>query len=241
MGTLRRWHRRLGIAAAALLVLLALSGMLLNHADALGLAGQRLHAAWLLRLYGMPPAAPRSAWAVEGHWISDWDGQLALDAEPLALQAPEGLAGVLAVGEGWLLVEPRRATLLTRQGHPVDTLDAPEGPALRAAAQDANGAVWLETTAGAWLQADAAFTALQPARAAPPGPRRAAPGTLPPALAQRLAEHGVGAGVSAERVLLDLHGGRFLGAAGPWIMDAAALGLLVLAGSGLWITAARKR
>ena len=241
MNTLRRWHRRLGLAAAAMLALLALSGMLLNHADALGLPGLRLHTPWLARLYGAAPAAPRSAWAVQGRWISDWDGQLALDAAPLALQVPGGLAGVLALEGGWLLATPHQATLVTPQGQPVDTLGYPPGQTVRAAARDAKGNVWLETTSGAWLHGDAALTVLHPAPAAPPALARAMPGTLPPALAHLLAQRGTGPGVSAERVLLDLHGGRFLGPAGPWLMDAAGLALLVLACSGVWMSARHRR
>jgi uncharacterized iron-regulated membrane protein len=44
-----------------------------------------------------------------------------------------------------------------------------------------------------------------------------------------------------ERLLLDLHSGRFFGSAGPWIMDAAAVLLVLLALSGTWIWLRRKR
>lgn len=240
MATLRCWHRRLGLTAAILLALLGASGMLLNHADALGLARQHLHTPWLLHLYGTPAAAPRSAWRVQKHWLSDWDGQLALDDVPLALQAPQGLVGVLSLNGNWLLAEPQRATLLTPQGDSVDTLTYPAGQRANAAALAADGTVWLRTDSGTWLRADSGLTAFEPGTP-PTGLTAAASSALPAALAQRLSGQGMGPGISLERLLLDLHGGRFLGAAGPWVMDAAALCLLALAGSGLWMSISRKR
>ncbi len=40
--------------------------------------------------------------------------------------------------------------------------------------------------------------------------------------------------VTWDRVLLDLHTGRFFGSAGPYVMDAAAILLLVVASSGVY-------
>ena len=44
-----------------------------------------------------------------------------------------------------------------------------------------------------------------------------------------------GKGLTMERVVLDLHSGRFFGAYGIYFMDAAALALLWLSFSGLWV------
>lgn len=44
-----------------------------------------------------------------------------------------------------------------------------------------------------------------------------------------------------ERVILDLHSGRIFGPWGPWLMDAAAILLLFLAGSGVSIWWKRQR
>jgi uncharacterized iron-regulated membrane protein len=49
-----------------------------------------------------------------------------------------------------------------------------------------------------------------------------------------------GTGLSLERVLLDLHSGRILGEAGVWLVDAAALLFLLLAGSGVWLWGRRR-
>ena len=42
-------------------------------------------------------------------------------------------------------------------------------------------------------------------------------------------------GLSLERLLLDVHSGRIFGRYGPWVVDAAAIALLMLGLSGVWI------
>jgi uncharacterized iron-regulated membrane protein len=49
-----------------------------------------------------------------------------------------------------------------------------------------------------------------------------------------------GIGLSAERVMLDLHSGRILGRAGVYLVDAAAIVFLLLAVSGTWLWARRQ-
>ncbi len=50
-----------------------------------------------------------------------------------------------------------------------------------------------------------------------------------------------GPGLTAERLLLDLHSGRVLGRAGPWLMDAIAVFLILLSLSGLVLSRVRNR
>lgn len=42
-------------------------------------------------------------------------------------------------------------------------------------------------------------------------------------------------GLTADRVLLDLHTGKFFGQWGPYVMDAAALAFLFLTGTGFYL------
>jgi hypothetical protein len=44
-----------------------------------------------------------------------------------------------------------------------------------------------------------------------------------------------------ERVLLDLHSGRFFGSLGPWFIDASAILLILLSLSGTWMWFKRRR
>jgi len=55
---LRRWHGRIGVLAAAFFLFLAVTGIALNHAAALGLNAYRMHATWLARWSGIAAESP---------------------------------------------------------------------------------------------------------------------------------------------------------------------------------------
>lgn len=58
---------------------------------------------------------------------------------------------------------------------------------------------------------------------------------LPAGLRDRILAAGAGLELSGGRILADLHSGRFFGSFGPWVMDLAAAGFMVLALTGLWL------
>ncbi|CAN0486468.1 unnamed protein product, partial [Phaeothamnion confervicola] len=139
--------------------------------------------------------------------------------------------GAVALGNG--LVAAAFAdgiVLLAADGNVVERLgaaslpDAPQRIGLTDSARLALG------TAQGTFVADADLIAWQPARATPAW---SAPQAAPPALRDALALAQRGAGLSAERVLLDLHSGRLFGAWGPWVMDAAAIVFVILALTGI--------
>lgn len=231
-----RWHRRVGLAAAALLVLLALTGVALNHSHALRLAQRPIGAAWLQHWWGVPPPRLVATWPLDGHWLSQWDGQLFIDdrrVQDLALDALVGVAGSPGL---WWVVDRRQVLLLLPDGRLVETLGLPGQASARAAGQAPAGA-WVATDDGRYWQVDAEgrFSAL----GGPASPSAANP-VLPATLQARIATQPRPDGLHLERVLLDLHSGRWLGTWGPWVMDAAALGLLWLTLSGVWRTSQRR-
>jgi len=49
------WHRRIGLFALVLVVILAITGLMLNHTEKLGLAESYISREWLLNWYGIEP------------------------------------------------------------------------------------------------------------------------------------------------------------------------------------------
>src|SRR5947199_9342795 len=76
---LRRWHARIGFAAMLFFLILAVSGLALNHGQGLGLDGRFVHAEWLARWYGIKSDPPRQVFrsghhvliAANGRWLLD--------------------------------------------------------------------------------------------------------------------------------------------------------------------------
>jgi len=230
---LMRWHRRVGLTAAVLVVLAAVTGVLIQHADALGLARKPVRAAWLLRLYGAAPVRCERAFAVASHWWSQCGTRLFLDGAMLDAPPIESLLGVQPVAGGWLLVDRSQALMLSQTGALVDRLPYPRAlDAVRSGR--AADKVLIETKDGARWLADAQMTAWAPVTPGSASPVWQQTAELPARWREVNEAKAPDGAPTLERVLLDVHAGRWLGSIGPWLMDAAAVALIVLAGTGVW-------
>ncbi len=230
-----RWHRRLGVVAALIVLLVSVTGLLLNHTAELKFGSLSVRQGWLLSHYGMSPPEAVS-YQVGNLWISgDERNSLYWDGEPLASCQGE-LKGALAVASqqglhkivacaGELLVFTESGELVERIGssyglpQPVDSIGScGEAICLRSGDQillaDLQRLHWrpVDGRQVEWVQS------------------RQSPAPL-----QQKLLRAQGSALSWERVLLDLHSGRILGQVGVWIVDLAALLLLFLALSGFWL------
>ncbi len=238
-GRLLRWHRRIGAALALWLLFLCVSGILLNHGNALGLDRRHLDWSWLLSLYGMQSEVPLSGWRVQGHYLSQAGGRVWLD--DTALPAfPGRLVGAVSLEGEVVLATGRALTWLGPEGGVIDQQDSLDGLpsrllALGLAGADTlavrgEGGVWLlDPLSGEWRRASGEAI------------RWSSPQPLPGGLRERLARAQRGDGPSIERLLLDLHSGRIFARTGTILADLAAILLGALALSGLWMWWPRRR
>jgi hypothetical protein len=225
------WHRRLGIATAAIVLLLAITGLLLNHSHRLGLDTAQIEANWLLRWYGFPPTPSLTSYRVGERWVS-WSGsRLFLDGSPI-MEGDKSPVGASALTNGSFAVGfPDALVLLSGSGELVERIGSASlpGTVVRVGAAQGPGVV-IETTQGIF-SSDENLLAWQPGSSKPVW-SRSEPAPTETRVAVSKAERGPG--LSAERVLQDLHSGRLFGSWGPWFMDAAALAFIVLAATGLY-------
>ena len=230
---LRRTHRFAGLLGLLLFVLLAVTGLALNHADTLGLAQARVDAPLLLRWYGRQADAIGPGYAVSDQWLSRVGERLYLDAQPLDAEA-DRLLGAVASGDLSVAAADTGLWLFTADGELVE--HQVDGPALglRRIGVDANGRVVVAASGGtqradrdllSWsdYQGTVNWSHARP---------------LPGPLTQVLHQAHDGEGPTWERLLLDLHSGRLFGVPGwlpGWLLaDLAGVLMLLLSGSGLW-------
>lgn len=232
--TLRLWHRRIGLTAAAFVLVLSVTGLLLNHSGALNLDKIKVENSWILDWYGIAGVDQTArAFDVGNATISSAGGWLFFEESPLVGGA-SSLVGGAAPGELIVLAMPRELILLTPDGELVERflpvvfsadiaaigsseerLFVRAGEALFSA--DADAAVWT--------------AAEQPARPISWSSSVAVPAELIPAMNRHLR----GEGLPLYRIVLDLHSGNFFGELGVLIMNASAILLLVLSLTGIWI------
>lgn len=240
VGALWRWHRRIGLVAALFVLLLAITGIALNHSGGLGLDSNYVSSPWLLRAYGEAPATP-SAFPVDDNWISRAaSGSLYMDAREMGTCRGD-LIGALAQGELLVVACAEELILLLRDGQLVEALSSSNGlPVPLTGLGMINEALAIQY-GEAWWMADVDAVSFE--QRAPSGSiiTQMAPGALPATIADALPN--APKWLTWERLLQDLHSGRVFGYAGVLIMDAAAVLLMCLASSGfaMWWLHRRRR
>jgi len=239
------WHRWLGVFAALPLLVVAATGLLLNHTEDLGLDERRVESPWLLDWYGISP--PRRAFAyplAADRWLAWMDGRLFLDDRPLD-DVSEPPVGAVQTPGLVVVAFPEALYLYTLAGEAVEIMRPAHGLPVPIAALgvDEAGRVILRREDGVLWSADDELLAWQPLEDARAPVRWSRPGALAGDLEERLLRAWRGEGLKLERVVLDLHSGRVFGPLGVWLMDASAILVLVLAPTGLvlWWRALRRR
>lgn len=233
------WHRYLGLTAAAFVIVIAVTGLLLNHTAELALDQRKVSSDTLLNLYGIPQHLPATSYAAGTHWLIQINDQLYLDRKPITGQ-PGKLHGAIAI-QGMLAAAVGDALLLlTPDGQLIERQSAGRGLPCAPAAlgRSANEHAVLRCQDGAhyhsadlldWQTGAVTDTAWSQ-------PATPAAGLM--AQTQRQARHST---LDLERTLLDLHSGRLFGSFGVIVYDLAAILMLLLAITGVWHWARRKR
>lgn len=233
-----RWHRRIGMAAAVLVLLLALTGILLSHADKFALYDTTVAHPWVARVYAAEPHAPPRAVETTAGWVVWIDGDLYLDGAPLA-GGFERLIGTAAADRVIAVAAPSELLIFNPLGEIIERLGPASLPGrIEAIGDTADSSVAVKTADASFTTRD--FLAWRPDTSAAirwNGILADAPQTI---VAPALAAHW-GAGVPLHRIIADIHSGRILGSWGPYLMDAAALSLIILAISGFINWRGRRR
>jgi hypothetical protein len=226
---------RIGLAAVVFFVFLAVTGVVLNHAAGLGLDNRYAHAAWLARWYGISAEAPRHAFRSGRHDLIAANGRWLLDGHLSGEKLPQPL-GLVELPEMVVVASSTSLYLYGKDGALIDHLERSALPAVPVQAIGAGERrLVLKTASGSFQSRDA--LSWQPA--ARDGVAWSRPADLSAAERDRYAQL-LEPGISAQRLLLDLHSGRFAGRYGPLAMDLIAVLLAVLSLSGVWLFFKRK-
>lgn len=225
---IRRWHARLGLTAALFFIVLVVTGVALNHSERLGLAHTAVQSDTLNRWYGLPPPrllsaypdasfiATPEAWLYQGRKLAEGGG---------------AVVGVVVLPDMLAVATAQSIVLYTRAGERIDTLRGSALPQLPLTALGRMGdTLVIKTPSGMFSSADGlAWQVLQNAD------NTWSQAGQPSASLIAQLSHQLAPSLPLERILLDLHSGRLLGDYGPYFMDMAAVFLLMLALSGIWI------
>lgn len=226
----RHWHARCGVLVSLFFLTLAVTGIALNHTEALDLARTQVGASWLMRWYGIKAEpAPQGYLFERGYFVGNAQHWV-MDGKPLPV-VPEPTVGAVEAGGVRYLATASALYLYQPDGTLIEKLvdsALPDAPISRVGLEQ--GSVLIESPHGIFASEDGIDWR-------PIGAEHAIwahPQPLPANLAAQ-ASRLFSPSLPLERVLLDVHSGRIFGRYGPLLMDLAALILMVLSLSGVWI------
>ncbi|MFT5691132.1 MAG: hypothetical protein ACI92E_000457 [Oceanicoccus sp.] len=228
-----RWHRRAGLAAALVLALVTVTGLLLNHTSDLGLGKKYVKQTALLAFYGIQNPELMSFKSGDQWLSSNKENQIYLNSEFIA-ECRGGLVGALAHKDYFWLACQQQLMIFNRQGDLLDKITAAYG--LPVPVQQfgiCEGQLCISTEKRVFVVNSEQIT-FSPMIVNNPSWARTS--ELPESIRNELIEKYRGQGLSWERVFLDIHSGRVFGTVGVWVVDIAAVLLFFLSVSGfvLW-------
>ena len=232
-----QWHRYVGISAAFFIIILAVTGIMLNHTSQLKLDTNHIESEWLLNYYGIKAPENINNYSLGKQWLSQWNEKLYLDTQYIG-ETGKKIVGAIHYKNMIVIAQSDSLLLYTPKGELIDIVSGKDGiPAgIEAIGHSDKGELAINAANGVfttnqellfWSKTHTTITVW------------ADTSTLPQPVMKPILEHYRGKGLKIERVILDLHSGRLLGDWGIYFTDFIALLMIFLASSGMWIWVTR--
>lgn len=221
---------------AFFVVLLALSGILINHSHSLGWDKAPVRFPWLIHYYGINLPPIDSGYSIASHWVTRVGETLYWNNAPIA-PCTKPLLGVVGIDAMIAAQCGNGLVLLTDAGQFIETLLGQPEPVenighdgVQLMARGSSGLYRVDLDSGDWISA--------PSNDSVSWSR---PQALPAEIQQALEQNNIAPDLTWERVLLDLHSGRFFGNVGTLFIDLLGALLILSAISGWWVWRTRSR
>ncbi len=229
---LRSWHRSVGALAALFVLILAITGVMLNHTLDLKLEQRHLNWPWLLAHYGVADVTADRVYLLDDNVISQIDEQVFVDAHPV-VKSLKPIIGGIHLEDITVIASDDALILLSPEGEYIETLGSAIGiPSHIQNIGLFHGLPVLQTRNGMW-RSD--FLLEQWEKISLQGVSWSEPTAMPDSVGKALGRYFHGEGITVERFVLDLHNGHILGALGVWLLDFFGALLVILSLSGLWM------
>ena len=232
MDKLHIWHRYIGITVAFFVIILCITGLLLNFNEQLSLDESPIDNSWLLNHYNIGNF-PVTSFQSESQIISQASHFIYIDGH-YVLNLRDNLVGAINIGNFLVLASSNSLLVLNQDNELVDEISKlsglPEKPLGIARTQNGNPVLRGVNT---YWKSGKELSAWQPLQG--PHPKWVAPIETPEQININIQEHARSNEINLERVMLDLHSGRLFGGWGENIMSLSAVLLLFLSVTGIVI------
>lgn len=230
-----KWHRQIGWYVAPILLMLAITGILINHSQDMDWHETPVYSETIGALYGVQPQQVVTGFSVRNLWISQLSAHIYLDSQS-AIECKDQLHGAVEWDETIALLCGERIHLMTFNGELVESLDAMPGVNRLGLTKPPFGALAIASsqcdTPSACYFLDPDSWEWQPLEEEETVSWSTAQ-ALPDTLKNTLNQNQPLPGISRERFMLDLHSGRLFGQVGIWVVDFSGVLMLVLVITGM--------
>lgn len=230
---IQKWHKKLGVYIALFVILLTVSGIVLNHSEELKLNTTYVKMDWLMGLYQINPKSEPVGYRSSNNWITQVDEHIYFNNKKIADNANK-LIGVVNTNNAYAIAYDDRIILLTVEGEILESLGGIEGvPAgMKAIGSDEKNNIIIQSAHGYYrvnldtLQWDE-YNFLEA--------NWSSTSEITEPLKTNILEQYRGTGLTIERVLLDLHSGRIISGWGIYLVDLIAILFIFIAFTGIWM------
>lgn len=229
--TLRRWHRWVGYSALILVLILSITGLILNRTEKFNLNNITVNNPYILSLYGLSPKTPPVQFKEGPIWLSWLDGRLYLNSTLIGQNTDLPL-GIAAPGKLIIVASKDHLSLYSADGSLIETLGKNALPGqITALGITKTNKIFIES-GGKNFIADENYISWQNSLNSEEI-LWSHPQAAPKAITEQILQDFQGQGVSLYKIILDLHSGNIFGSLGSYLMDLAAISLIFLCFTGL--------
>jgi len=227
---LYRLHRYIGLVSAIVLIIISITGIALNHTEDLMLDSQMIASDAILDWYGIESPSHLKTYATENHWLTQINQQIYFDHSML-LKNEQELLGVVETAEFIVAALSDSLLLISLQGELIEQ-SSMSGVELIGVDQQqhivvksASGIVYSDDGLLSWYPYINEMLLWSKAKMLPDEDELTIKNSFRSSI------------LPMERVILDLHSGRFFGNVGVIIVDISGVLLILLALSGcaIWL------
>ncbi len=230
----RLWHRRLGIFCALFIMLMAITGIAINHSNHLTIDSISVQQAWLLDYYGISPPNTLAIYQTQPFSLASSDNLVWVQHQ-LAVEASSAIKGIIAFKNMLIAVDSDHLYILSQDSELMEKQDVSMGLPRGIKAIGFDGQIWLKTQTEYFMTDDQLIEWTQAIPTASIFWSQALDTQAAQLESDNISLLARSSHLTWERVLLDIHSGRFFGTFGPWFMDLVALSLIIMAISGIYL------
>jgi len=222
-----KFHRYTGLCVAIIIILLSVTGIILNHTEDLELDSHYVKCTAILDWYGIKPPKTDIAFTSNNHWIIQAGEHVYFETKQL-LKTSDTLIGVVYTESFFLLGFTHSIIMVSPEAEIIERIEKP----LTKIGIDSNSSVFINSEDRTLYSNDALLSWKETDQKPP---KWSKPSEIPPDLNQHISNLTRNNILPYERLLLDIHSGRFFGAYGVIIFDIAGILFILLAISGCWM------